>query len=88
MSVTIKNKPSIEEKEKHQICEYFGFIDSEERFFLITDDDTIVLMNEDFQSYNCEGEFNLIENFLKCEFDTVLIRAYKRDDFDVTIEIK
>ena len=88
MAVRIKNKPSIEEKETHQLCEYYGFVDSKGHFFLITDDNVIVLMRDDFLSYNLDGEFDLIEDFLRCEFNTTLISAYKNNDFDITIDLK
>ena len=88
MAVTIKNKPSIEEKGGYRLCDYYGFVDSEGHFFLITDDNAIVLMRNDFLSYNLDGEFDLIEDFLRCEFNTTLISAYKNNDFDLIIDLK
>ena len=88
MSVKINNKPPIENKEIHRICEYYGFIDSEEHFFLITDGDIIILIAEEFSNYNNYNEFDSIEDFLKLKFDTTLVRAYKKNDFDITIDLK
>lgn len=87
MSVKINNKPTNQKKE-HLIDEYFGFLDSEGDFFLITESDTIVLISECFPTYNLRYEYNSIEKFLDREFCTTLVRAYKKDDFDITIDLK
>lgn len=88
MSVIIKNKPSIEEGNMHRIDEYCSFIDDEGDFFLITDDNVIVLMKEKFSSFNLDDRFDSIEEFLDCEFSTHLIQAYDMNDFNITIDIK
>lgn len=88
MSVVIRNKPTTEKKEDHSIYEYYGFIDSEGDFFLITESDTIVLMNENFSAYNLSNGHCSIEEFLESEFNTTLVRAYKKNDFDILIDLK
>lgn len=85
MAVTIKNKPN---NKDHQIYEYFGFVDSEGNFFLITKSNTIVLMDGSFPDYNLTNGYNSIEEFLEIEFNTILIHAYKQNDFDITIDLK
>ena len=88
MAVTIKNKPTNQNREIHLINEYYGFIDSEGNFFLITDSNTIVLMTEEFSTYNLNYEHISIEAFLEREFDTTLVQTYKQNDFDITINLK
>jgi hypothetical protein len=88
MSVTIRNKPTVERKEEHLIYEYYGFIDSEGGFFLITESDIIVHMDEYFTTYNLGNGHTSIEEFLESEFDTTLVRAYKKNDFDIFIDLK
>lgn len=88
MAVTIKNKPLIQNREEHSLYEYYGFIDSDGDFFLITENDVIVLMGGDFPAYNLSDEYNSIEKFLYGEFSTTLVRAYKKNDFDITIDLK
>lgn len=87
MAVTIKNKPTNQKKE-HLINDYYGFIDSKGNFFLITPTDLIILMNEDFPTYNLNNRHYSIEDFLQYEFDTTLVRAYNQNDFDITIDLK
>lgn len=88
MSVTIKNKPTNRNREEHPICEYYGFIDSDGDFFLISDSNTIVLMMEGFPTYNLNDEYTSIEAFLERECDTTLVQVYKQNDFDITIDLK
>ena len=88
MAVTIKNTPTTQNREEHPIYKYFGFIDSRGDFFLITNSDTIVLMTEDFPTYNLNDEYISIEAFLEREFDTTLVRVYNQNDFDITIDLK
>lgn len=87
MSVKINNKPTNQKKE-HLINEYCGFLDSEGDFFLITESDTIVLIGEYFPAYNLNHEHNSIEKFLDNELDATLVRAYKKNGFDITIDLK
>lgn len=87
MSVKINNKTTNQKKE-HLINEYFGFIDSRGDFFLITNSNTIILMTEDFPTYNLNDEYISIEAFLEQEFDTTLVHVYNQNDFDITIDLK
>jgi hypothetical protein len=88
MSVVIRNKPTVEREDKHPIYEYYGFIDSDGDFFLITESDMIVHMDEYFTTYNLGNGHAFIEEFLESEFDTTLVRAYKKNDFDILIDLK
>ena len=88
MAVTIRNTPTNQNREEHPICKYFGFIDSSRNFFLITNSNTIVLMTEDFPTYNLNDEYISIEAFLEREFDTTLVQVYNQNDFDITIDLK
>lgn len=88
MAVTIKNKPTNWDREEHLINDHYGFIDSKGNFFLITSTDTIILMNEDFLTYNLSNRHYSIEDFLQYDFDTTLVRAYKKNDFDIIIDLK
>jgi hypothetical protein len=86
MAVVINNKPSMEGHHEHRFYEYYGFIDSEGDFFIITENDSVVLMNDNFTSHSVYT--SSIEDFLSEEFNTTLVRAYKKDDFDVVINLK
>jgi hypothetical protein len=86
MSVVIRNKPSIEKKDPHYFYEYYGFVDSQGDFFLITANDSVVLMDDNFEVYNVYHK--AIEDFLAEEFTTTLVRAYKKNDFDILIDLK
>ena len=88
MSVTINNKPPMNKKYEHRFYEYYGFVDSEGDFFLISVNDAVVRMAENFDSYHVYGSYETIEDFLENEFDTTLIRAYKKDEFDIIINLK
>ena len=88
MSVVIRNKPTTEKKEEHSIYEYYGFLDSDGDFFLITESDIIVHMTEHFPAFNLENEHCSIEEFLEREFGTELVRAYKKNDFDILVDLK
>ena len=86
MAVTINNKPSMEGKHEHRFYEYYGFVDSEGDFFLITENDNVVLMNDNFTNYTIYDQS--IEEFLMSEFNTTLIRAYEKNEFDIIINLK
>lgn len=88
MKVTINNRPTIQKKVDHSIYEYRGFIDSDGDFFIITENDVIVLLEEGFPAYNLNNKYPSIEKFLDSEFGTTLAYAYKRNDFDITINLK
>ena len=88
MSVTIKNRPLVEKTEEHPIYEYYGFIDSDGDFFLITENNAIIRMVDHFPAFNLEEEHCSIEEFLESEFDTTLVRVYRKNDFDITIDLK
>lgn len=87
MAVIIRNESTVEKEEKHYLCDYDGFVDNEGRFFLITDDNIIILMREDFLSYNLSEDYDVIEDFLGA-LGTTLVRAYKTKDFDIIIELE
>lgn len=88
MKVTINNKPTIQKQEEHSIYEYCGFIDSDGNFCIITEQGIIILMDGDLPAYNLNNEYSSIEKFLYGEFDTTLAYAYKKNDFDITIDLK
>ena len=86
MAVTINNKPSMEGKYEHRFYEYYGFVDSEGDFFLITENDSVIIMNDNFTAYTVYD--HSIEEFLMSEFNTTLVRAYRKDEFDIIINLK
>lgn len=88
MSVVIRNKPSMEKKEEHSIDEYYGFIDSDGDFFLITENNVIVHMTDHFPVFNLDNEYCSIEEFLAYAMETTLVRTYKKNDFDILIDLK
>ena len=88
MAVTIKNKPTSRNRKEHPIYEYYGFIDSDGDFFLITENDIIVHMAEGFPGYQITDEDISIEKFLENRFNSTLVQAYGEDDFDITIDLK
>ena len=88
MAVRIKNSPINQNREEHPIYEYYGFIDSDGDFFLITENDIIVHMAGGFPAYQITDEDTSIEKFLENRFNSTLVRAYEEDDFDITIDLK
>ena len=88
MAVRIKNNPISQNKERHLISQFRGFVDEDGDFFLIIENDIIVYMEDDFYTFNLDKRYSTIEEFLECEFETKLIRAYEEDDFDITIDLK
>ena len=88
MAVRIKNRPINQNKERHQISQFRGFIDKDGDFFIINENNTIIYMGDDFYTFNLDKRYGSIEEFLECEFETELIRAYEEDDFDITIDLK
>lgn len=88
MSVKINNKPASRNRKEHPIYEYYGFIDSDGDFFLITENDIIVHMVKGFPTYQITDEDTSIEKFLENRFNSTLVRAYEEDDFDITIDLK
>jgi hypothetical protein len=45
-------------------------------------------MEEYFTTYNLGNGHCSIEDFLAEEFNTTLVRAYKKNDFDILIDLK
>ena len=88
MSVKINNNPIYQSKEKHPISKFRGFIDEDGDFFLILENNIIVHMGAGFCAFNLDKRYNLIEEFLECEFGTELARVYEVDDFDISIDLK
>ena len=88
MSVKINNNPIYQNKEKHPISQFRGFIDEDGDFFMIIENNTIIYMGDGFYVFNLDKRYCSIEEFLECEFETKLIRAYEEDDFDITIDLK
>ena len=88
MAVRIKNSPINQNKERHPISQFRGFIDEDGDFFLIIEKDIIVHMGAGFCAFNLDKRYNLIEEFLECEFGTELAHAYEVDDFDISIDLK
>ena len=88
MAVRIKNSPINQNEERHSISQFRGFVDEDGDFFIIIENNIIVYMDEGFYTFNLDNRYNSIEEFLECEFETKLIRAYEEDDFDITIDLK
>lgn len=88
MSVKINNKPTSRNRKEHLIYEYYGFIDSDGDFFLITENDIIVHMVKGFPAYQIIDEDTSIEKFLENRFNSTLVQVYGGDDFDITIDLK
>ena len=89
MAIIIRHKTANQNRKEHPLCKYYGFTDSEGTFFLITESNAIVAMNEYFFTYNLNNEYNTIEEFFENEntIDTTFVRAYRTDDFNITIDL-
>lgn len=77
-----------EENHYHFFREYYAFIDSENDFFIIGRDKTVIMMTSDSFSEYDYSDYSNIENFLNYEFGTSLLKALKKDDFDIEVTIK
>lgn len=72
---------------KHNFWEHHAFIDSDGDFFIVCDHEHVVRMCENFPEDNV-AEYNSIEDFLKERYSTKLVKALKKDDFDIEITVK
>ena len=88
MAVRIKNSPINQNKERHPISQFRGFIDKDGDFFIINENNTIIYMGDGFYTFNLDKRYSSIEEFLECEFGTELAHAYEVDDFDISIDLK
>lgn len=86
MAIKIKGIPTDTEG-RHNFYEYYAFIDSDGDFFIICENEHVVRMCESFPEDNTR-EYESIEDFLKERYDTRLIKALKKDDFDIEITVK
>lgn len=75
-------------EESNSISNSFVFIDSDENVFIVGDDDTIInISSPTFAQYQGE-EYKSIEEFLRIEFDTQLIKILNNlSQFDIEIII-
>lgn len=72
----------------HSFREYYAFVDSENDFFIIGRDKTVIMMTSDnFLEYDY-SDYSNIESFLNYEFGTTLLKVLKMNDFDIEVTIK
>ena len=74
-------------KDKHSFSDYYAFVDSDGDFFIICEDCHIVRMCEGFPEENV-SDWDSIEDFLEERFNTRLIKALGKYDFDIEITVK
>lgn len=86
MAIKIKGITTNTE-DKHSFYEYYAFTDSDGDFFIICENDHVVRMCESFPEENIR-DYDSIEDFLRERYDTRLIRALKKEDFDIEITVK
>jgi DNA-directed RNA polymerase beta subunit len=86
MPITIKNIPPIEKQCKHKFLYYDAFVDSDGDFFIINGIEQVIIMNEFFRIYEPDEE--MIEDFLVKNFGTTLVCAYKKNEFNITIDLE
>ena len=88
MAIKIKGI-STNTENRHYFCDYHAFIDSDGDFFIICEFGHVVRMYDDFPEENVNDcDYDTIEDFLKKRYDTKLVRAFKKDDFDIEITVK
>lgn len=86
MAIKIKGITTNTE-EKHYFWEYYAFLDSNDNFFIVTNECNTVKMCDDFPEEIINEEIT-IEDFLEKRFGTTLVKALEKDDFDIKITIK
>lgn len=86
MAIKIKGI-SINTEDRHHFMEYYAFVDSDGDFFIICEDRHVVRMCDGFPEDNV-AEYNSIEDFLEERYSTKLVKALKKDDFDIEITVK
>lgn len=78
-----------ENTNKHSFSEYEAFIDSDNDFYIITEDSCVCLTltgtsENEFFSANRQG-YKYIENFCCTEMGTILIKAFKKNEYKISI---
>lgn len=74
---------------KHLFSDYEAFIDSDNDFYIITEDSCVCLtLKGDSENEFCSINrrcYNYIEDFCCSEMKTTLIKAFKQEDYTITI---
>lgn len=87
MAIKIEGLEKIE-KTTHRFEDSYGFIDSDEDFYIVSGQNTIISMANCFNEYN-QSDYDNIEDFLRLEFGTTLLKSFEsKYEFDITITIK
>lgn len=86
MAVKITNFDA--HKDYHYFSSYYGFIDDENDFFIMGSSKTVIMITDDAFSEYDTTDYATIEEFLRYEFGTNLVKPLKKDDFDIEIKIK
>lgn len=88
MSTIVKGL-EIDKKELHQIAECFCFIDDDNNVFIVGDEDVITNISSPMFTQYHAREYETIEEFLRIEYDTQLIKVLKKlNQFDIEIIVK
>ena len=88
MSTIIKGL-EIDKKELHPIADCFCFIDDDNDVFIVGDEDVITNISSPMFTQYKAREYETIEEFLRIEYDTQLVKVLKKlNQFDIEIIVK
>ena len=88
MSTIVKGL-EIDKKELHPIAECFCFIDDDNDVFIVGDEDVITNISSPMFTQYHAREYETIEEFLRIEYDTQLVKVLKKlNQFDIEIIVK
>lgn len=88
MSTIVKGLEN-EKKELHPIADCFCFIDDDNDVFIVGDEDVITNISSPMFTQYKAKEYETIEEFLRIEYDTQLVKVLKKlNQFDIEIIIK
>ena len=84
-----KNYQITEVKNTHSLYEYEAFVDSNGDFFLIVGESVVCLTEKEatrnFWHFTFYGRYINIESFLKRECGSTLIKAFKKEEYMLSI---
>ena len=87
MAIKIEGLNKIKER-NHHFRDSYGFIDSDNDFFVVGGQEAIIRMASCFEEYR-QDDYEDIETFLEVEFGTTLLKSFEsKDSFDLTLTIK
>lgn len=88
MSTIVKGL-EIDKKDLHPIAECFCFIDDDNDVFIVGDENIITNISSPMFTQYHAREYETIEEFLRIEYDTQLVKVLKKlNQFDIEIIVK